>query len=358
VYTPWELTPKLPALLSLPVTFAPQNPTLQLAPHVAAPGAYISVETMHGSSYRASGTSFSSPYIAGVLALWLQAHQQQAERSGKPLTAREANQAAALRGLVSTAKGVKNGDNQQFLEPVAKLGAGKAYFVQWLYYWQRQATCMYDQHWHEHVLFFCLRMLLLLSILAAASQLYHQVAILNRSRPLVALSCCAALCNVLSTPGVIQVDAFLSNQLRVSPYMLSLPSNITQPTAFSFNLTWDPSARPSAAAAPTAAAANVTYSVLHEPAAAITVSNGWYGSANAIEYVYQAADVKFGSSKVAVSTASGAQTELKVWTLHRPCCTGCTARCVCHNDRPHMCHARCARTIIWHASPAVLLDCR
>jgi subtilisin family serine protease len=92
---------------------------------VAAPGAYINVETMHGSSYRASGTSFSSPYIAGVLALWLQAHQQQAARSGRPMSATETNQAAAIRGLVATAKGVKSSGNEQFLEPVAKLGAGR-----------------------------------------------------------------------------------------------------------------------------------------------------------------------------------------------------------------------------------------
>jgi subtilisin family serine protease len=80
---------------------------------------------MYGSSYRASGTSFSSPYIAGVLALWLQAHQQQAARSGKPLSAHETNQAAAIRGLVSTAKGVKSSGDEQYLEPVAKLGAGE-----------------------------------------------------------------------------------------------------------------------------------------------------------------------------------------------------------------------------------------
>jgi subtilisin family serine protease len=85
---------------------------------------------MYGSAYQASGTSFSSPYIAGVLALWLQAHQQQAERSKKPITALETNQAAAIRGLVSTAKGVRNADNRQFLEPVAKLGAGRGCAVE------------------------------------------------------------------------------------------------------------------------------------------------------------------------------------------------------------------------------------
>lgn len=127
-------------------------------------------------------------------------------------------------------------------------------------------------------------------------------------------------------PGVIQVDALLANQLRVTPYMLSLPSNISQPTTLSLNLTWDPAAAPAAAAAAAAPAAAVTYSVQHEPAAAITVSNGWYGSARAIEYVYQAADVRFNSSKVAVNTSAGAQTELKVRLLG---CAATRLACCC-----------------------------
>ncbi|KAF6253111.1 hypothetical protein COO60DRAFT_466940 [Scenedesmus sp. NREL 46B-D3] len=150
------------------------------------------------------------------------------------MTARETNQAAALRGLVSTAKGVRSSGDRQFLEPVAKLGA-----------------------------------------------------------------------------GIIQVDGFLTNQLRVSPYMLSLPSGISQPSTFTLHLTWDPAAGSAAAAAPAAAAA-VTYNVLHEPAAAITVADGWYGTESSIEYVYQAVNVTFGSSKVAVNTVKGSQAELKV----------------------------------------------
>lgn len=122
---------------------ARQNPSLLLAPHVAAPGAFIPVVTMHGSSYRASGTSFASPYIAGVLALWLQAQQQQAARSGRPLAAAEASQAAALRRLVSTAKGVRSDGNSSFLEPVAKLGAGAV----------QEYCCCY---WHGLVLMFTL----------------------------------------------------------------------------------------------------------------------------------------------------------------------------------------------------------
>jgi hypothetical protein len=114
-----------------------------------------------------------------------------------------------------------------------------------------------------------------------------------------------------ATAGVIQVDGLLSNQLRVSPYMLSLPSGVTQPTPFTLNLTWDAAAGPAAAAAPPAAAA-VGYSVLHEPAAAITVDNGWYGTESSIEYVYQAVDVAFDNSKVVVNTAKGTKTELKV----------------------------------------------
>jgi hypothetical protein len=56
--------------------------------------------------------------------------------------------------------------------------------------------------------------------------------------------------------------------------------------------------------------------VSHEPAAAISVSDGWYGTDAAIHYVYEAVNVTFGSSKVEVSPVDGAQTELKVRPMH------------------------------------------
>lgn len=52
-----------------------QAPDLTLVPAVAAPGAYINVKTMTDDSTYVSGTSFSSPYTAGLIAMWLQVRQ-------------------------------------------------------------------------------------------------------------------------------------------------------------------------------------------------------------------------------------------------------------------------------------------
>jgi len=72
-----------------------------------------------------SGTSFSSPYTAGLLAMWLQHKQKQAAQANVKLDPSTINQEAAMRGLVSTAKGVKDPLKQSFLEPVARMGAGR-----------------------------------------------------------------------------------------------------------------------------------------------------------------------------------------------------------------------------------------
>ncbi|KAF8069702.1 subtilisin-like serine protease [Scenedesmus sp. PABB004] len=96
-------------------SFGP-NPSLRLGPHVSAPGSYVPVITMWGGPYRASGTSFASPYIAGVLALGLQA-----ARLSPPARLR---QAGALQALVSTAAGVPTRARSDVEEPVAKVGAG------------------------------------------------------------------------------------------------------------------------------------------------------------------------------------------------------------------------------------------
>lgn len=102
-----------------------QAATLELSPHVSAPGAFINVKTMYGKMTRASGTSFASPYVAGVLALWLQHQHAHAAAAGKPLAPGTVRQEAVLRALVATAKGVPDASNARFLEPVAKMGAGE-----------------------------------------------------------------------------------------------------------------------------------------------------------------------------------------------------------------------------------------
>lgn len=59
-----------------------QAPDLTLVPAVAAPGAYINVKTMTDDSTYVSGTSFSSPYTAGLIAMWLQVRRAFGDTSG------------------------------------------------------------------------------------------------------------------------------------------------------------------------------------------------------------------------------------------------------------------------------------
>ena len=71
------------------------------------------------------GTSFSSPYTAGLLAMWLQHKQKQAALANVRLDPATVSHDAALRGLVATAKGVKDPLKATYLEPVARMGAGE-----------------------------------------------------------------------------------------------------------------------------------------------------------------------------------------------------------------------------------------
>lgn len=65
--------PMCPSLSVLPPPKThTQAPDLTLVPAVAAPGAYIQVKTMTDEATYVSGTSFSSPYTAGLIAMWLQ----------------------------------------------------------------------------------------------------------------------------------------------------------------------------------------------------------------------------------------------------------------------------------------------
>lgn len=80
--------------------------------------------TMEGQQDTSSGTSFAAPYVSGVLAMWLQHKQAQAAAAGLALDSSTVSQEAALKGLVSTAKGVQDPHNSAFMEPVAWMGAG------------------------------------------------------------------------------------------------------------------------------------------------------------------------------------------------------------------------------------------
>lgn len=80
---------------------------------------------MDGSKDFASGTSFAAPYTAGIVAMWLQHKQQLASKEGVPLDTDETSNDAALRGLVATAQGVQDESDSEYLEPVARMGAGR-----------------------------------------------------------------------------------------------------------------------------------------------------------------------------------------------------------------------------------------
>jgi hypothetical protein len=56
----------------------------------------------------------------------------------------------------------------------------------------------------------------------------------------------------------------------------------------------------------------VIYQLEHEPAASMTVSNGWYGTAASIEKVYEAADVVFNPSQVVVNASEGVSSIVQV----------------------------------------------
>mgnify|MGYP001807272107 CR=1 FL=1 len=72
----------------------------------------------------AAGTSFAAPYVSGIVALWLQHKQTQAAALGVSLDADAMNHEAAMKGLVSTARGVPDRENAKYLESVALMGAG------------------------------------------------------------------------------------------------------------------------------------------------------------------------------------------------------------------------------------------
>ncbi|WIA23997.1 hypothetical protein OEZ85_013624 [Tetradesmus obliquus] len=103
-------------------SFGP-HPALQLSPHICAPGSYIKAYSKSGSITSVSGTSFSCPFMAGVLALWRQGKQQEAKAAGRALRPAELNQASALRAIVSTADMVRS-QTPGLVEPIARCGGG------------------------------------------------------------------------------------------------------------------------------------------------------------------------------------------------------------------------------------------
>lgn len=110
---------------------------------------------------------------------------------------------------------------------------------------------------------------------------------------------------VCGRAGVIQADAFISNQLHVAPLMMTLPSEIRQPTNVTLQLQWQ--GQP----------LNTTtfmavYDIEHVPAVSITLNNGWYGTNASIQYVYRAAQMVPSMSAVAINTKTHEVRNLQV----------------------------------------------
>lgn len=118
--------------------------------------------------------------------------------------------------------------------------------------------------------------------------------------------CCLLLLLLLLSSGLLQVDAFFTNQLRVTPLMINLPSDLRQQHInTTVRLQWQ--------GLPVNTSRQVVmYDISHVPAAAMTLSNGWYGTDKSIEYLYEAAEVNFEQQVVAINTSSSKTRKLQV----------------------------------------------
>jgi hypothetical protein len=241
-----------------------QPPDLTLTPSVAAPGAFIQVKTMANEVTYVSGTSFSSPYTAGLLAMWRQYKAKQAAAQRRALAPREVDQDAALRNLVATARGVADPLTPGFYEPVARMGAGeapgrclvvRAGGCPWLDA-LRTLTCLAPDapphtHTHAHI---------------------H-----TRARA-----------------GLVQAQSFLLNRVRLEPMMLQLPSALAGPHTTNVTLVWE--------GGPEDGSEPLTWDLQHTPSVAMTLNDGWYGT-SAISREALAANVYFHSDSVTLDPA-------------------------------------------------------
>eukprot|EP00775_Hariotina_reticulata_P014226 gene14226-14370_t len=101
------------------------TPTLELTPHVAAPGANLRIVQANGAVDFRDGTSYASPYIAGCMALWLQHKQQQAAASGQPLELSNVNQDAAMKAIIAGSGAIEDLlQGNIWRQPIPRMGAG------------------------------------------------------------------------------------------------------------------------------------------------------------------------------------------------------------------------------------------
>ncbi|KAF6255747.1 hypothetical protein COO60DRAFT_1462014 [Scenedesmus sp. NREL 46B-D3] len=96
------------------------EPSLEMNPHLLAPGGSVYTRSMNDLATVSSGTSMSAAYMSGLLALWLQFKRQQ----NITWQAGDIAQAAALRDFMLTSHPVRDQSSWEvFYEPVARVGA-------------------------------------------------------------------------------------------------------------------------------------------------------------------------------------------------------------------------------------------
>jgi hypothetical protein len=122
-----------------------------------------------------------------------------------------------------------------------------------------------------------------------------------------------------ATAGLIRVDALLGNQLSAEPMFLPLPSALTSSFTTTITYTWQ---------GPAHSSETVGYNVLHKPAAAISIADGWYLDLS-MERVYTSAQVSVNPSKVVINTRTKRPVTLQVCSIphldprgHRPVTDG------------------------------------
>lgn len=214
--------------------------------------------------YDIFGTSFSSPYAAGVLALWLEAKAADAAARGTTLSTAAAGQAAAARAIVATAGRVPAEFGPDFVEPVARCGAGAQ---------SSGGVCLVEA-WERCL---CMRMLILPGPRKCCCSLSHAHPVHTPMPPSRARA------------GVLQADAMLLNQVVLDPPMLVLPSRLRQPHTATFTATWEGPPHPDG---------TVTFNLVHDKALSMTLQDGWYGTEAVMEKRYVGADVTFSTPTV------------------------------------------------------------
>jgi hypothetical protein len=115
-------------------------------------------------------------------------------------------------------------------------------------------------------------------------------------------------------PGLLKVDAMVFNQLSVSPMLLSLPSNLSEPFTTNFTVTWTGPSNPSRDL--------VVYNIVHQPSKALTISDGWYktdmwhwNAQGGLPTEYRGPFVKISPTRISINSADPTPQSVQVSDL-------------------------------------------